>query len=234
MAPTDPVMSESLLLKGRRFRVLEPGASIRGMKSLPDGAWEHVVHHLHVGRVITCEGLVPGWAGEIGPKTYGWSVPETQGWVEPEFCPSRRTHDWGPMVPWAGQLEAIDEQEESTKLDELVEAALAANGGRLPQNNRPINKASRDLVESVDKKRGQAWLGRILLRPGETHKLVKWTRNLPLDGFAFVLPRHDPEIERLILLRNQVTDPPREEDNLRIRLICQRLRDMGGHPLVWT
>ena len=234
MAPTDPVMNESLLVKGRRFRVLEPGASIRGMKSLPDGVWQVVIHSLHVGRVITCEGLVPGWAGNIGPQTYGWSVPETEGWVEPEYYPSRRTRAWGPMIPWAGQLQAIDEEDEAAKLDELVEAALAADGGGLPEKSRLLNQASRDLVESVDKKRGQAWLGRVLLGPGETPELVKWTRKLPLDGFAFVLPRHDPEIERLIRLRNQVRDPPREEDNLRIRLIYKRLRDMGGHPLVWT
>lgn len=102
-----------------------------------------------------------------------------------------------------------------------------------------LNDACRALVQAFADEHGEAWLGKINLYGDERHGgapvLWKWDDDVVLNfSCAFVCPKHDAELERLIRERDDATYTGTKEDAERVDRIMDRLAAVGGVHLFWT
>lgn len=112
--------------------------------------------------------------------------------------------------------------------------------GCLPEADEGINGASRTLIRAMHKEHGEAWLGNVNLHKrykGE-EEAAMWKYNaedaIYTFGAAFVAPRYDAELVRLIDERFDAPYMGTKEDYERIEKIYTRLAEIGGENLHWT
>jgi hypothetical protein len=121
--------------------------------------------------------------------------------------------------------------------------ALHEGDGCLPEADEAINNASRRVVEAMREEHGEAWLGQINLSEGDRVRnggkpeaaMWRWDGGLVYNfGSSFVLPRFDAELLKMILERDTAPYTGGAEDAPRLQKITDRVREIGGHTLVWS
>lgn len=111
--------------------------------------------------------------------------------------------------------------------------------GCLPEADLDINEANRDVIRAMKEVHGQAWIGNINLHKrhrGEPEQVMwMWNGKLVCNfEVSFVIPKHDPELERLIEERFAAPYHGTSVDCVRVDAIMERLREVGGVHLSWT
>lgn len=94
-------------VKGRRFRVIAPGAKLSGLVSIGPSAWRGWDQSLTVGDVIECLGFVMGWGSDNIPQAMfrtEESMEAKASYVH--FYPEKGM--WSPY-PREGFLEPVEE-----------------------------------------------------------------------------------------------------------------------------
>lgn len=134
------------------------------------------------------------------------------------------------------QFNALDEARR--KLLDLMTPHLMESGC-LPESDLDINNASREIISAMRQVHGEAWIGNINLHKrhrGEPEQVMwKWDGKLVCNfEVAFVLPKHDPELERLIEERFASPYNGTLADCVKIDAIHDRLKEIGGVHLSWT
>jgi hypothetical protein len=108
-----------------------------------------------------------------------------------------------------------------------------------PEADNDLNDASRVVVHFMAKEHGEAWLGMINLYGEERHggAPILWLWDgTPIHnyGAAFVCPKHDAELERLIRERDDAPYTGMRADATRVEAIMARVEEAGGIHLAWT
>jgi len=130
-------------------------------------------------------------------------------------------------------------KEAKEKLTKLVVPHYIRDGC-LPEADGEINDASREVVAAMARDHGgECWLGNVNLHKryrGEPEDVMwKWDGGLVCNfEAAFVVPRHDAELERLILERADAEYTGTRDDAKRIDTIFERIQALGGEHLHWT
>lgn len=132
----------------------------------------------------------------------------------------------------------VNIEEARKALGRELARSLREGGGCTVEADRRLNDASRALVASVAAECGEAWLGEINLYGAERHGghpvMWKWDGCTVLNfSCAFVAPRYDAELVRLIRERD---DAPwsASADVARVDAIRARVAEIGGLDLIWT
>ena len=103
-----------------------------------------------------------------------------------------------------------------------------------------FNDHARDLIAAFAQEHGgECWLGLVNLSRDNGSRgkppIWKWTGGLVYNfGARFVIPKHDAELERLILERDQAPYTGASADYSRIHTIFARIDAIGGEPLFWN
>jgi len=144
---------------------------------------------------------------------------------------------------------AATAKEAHNKLVRLVVQDLKGNYSlTLPEANSEINDASRDVIAAMLREHGEAWLGHINLYHGnseqceEGYEPPSWTTPMWKYGggvvynfgAAFVAPKYDEELVRLILERGQSEYTGASDDFDRLDAIDSRLDLIGALRLHWS
>jgi len=132
----------------------------------------------------------------------------------------------------------MDTLKESRKrLTDLVIPYFLSDGC-LPESNEEINDASRGVIFAMHETNMEVWIGNVNLhRDSGKPELAmwKWDGSFVLNfGSAFVLPRHDETLERMILARADAPYTTTKDDYDRVSAITDRIREIGGEHLHWT
>lgn len=129
--------------------------------------------------------------------------------------------------------------EAGNKLRRELRRGLQEGDGCLPEADTAINNASRSVITAMVEDHGEAWLGKINLHGDERHGAVpvlwKWDDEPVCNfGCAFVTPRHDADLERLIRERDDATYTTTAADAVLVEAIINRVYAIGGIYLSWT
>lgn len=127
----------------------------------------------------------------------------------------------------------------SNKLRRELRRGLLEGDGCLPEADTEINAASRAVVSAMAEDHGEAWLGKINLHGDERHGAVpvmwKWDGELVHNfGCAFVAPRFDEDLAKLIRDRDDAEYTTTAADAVRVEAILERVYAIGGISLSWT
>jgi hypothetical protein len=130
-------------------------------------------------------------------------------------------------------------QEAKEKHSKEFMRSVSEGDGWPCEADNDLNDACRSLVAAIAAEHGEAWLGLINLygekRHGASPYIWKWDGSTVLNfSCAFVLPRHDVELERLIRERDDAEYTGTSADAVRVDAIFKRLEEAGGHHLFWT
>lgn len=126
-----------------------------------------------------------------------------------------------------------------SKLSRELRRGLLEGEGCLPEADTAINAASRGVVSAMREEHGEAWLGKINLHGDERHGAVpvmwKWDGELVYNfGCAFVAPKYDEELAKLIRERDDAPYTGTAPDAVRVEAIFERVYAIGGIYLNWT
>ena len=111
--------------------------------------------------------------------------------------------------------------------------------GCLPEADDSINNASRRVVKAMYEEHGECWLGTINYGDdrGKANKVLqKWDGERTVLNFecAFVIPKYDEELVKLIIERDQAAYEGTKKDAERMDAIFDHFIKLGGHYLHWT
>lgn len=123
--------------------------------------------------------------------------------------------------------------EAQSRLSYEVASAIVEGEGCVPESCAAVNDASRTVIAEVRAEHGVAWLGDVNQRD---HALPIWLWDgAPVCNFGadFVLPRHDAELERMIVEHRTASWNARHAA-ARINVIFERVKALGGTVLVWS
>ena len=102
-----------------------------------------------------------------------------------------------------------------------------------------LNAANRKLIASMADEHGGCWLGLINRYGAERHGakpfLWQWDETIVYNfSCAFVVPRYDETLDRLIRERDDAPYTGVRDDAVRVDAIMTRIAALGGHHLFWT
>lgn len=102
-----------------------------------------------------------------------------------------------------------------------------------------LNDANRRLIASMAETHGGCWLGLINRYGADRHGakpfLWQWDESLVYNfSCAFVVPRYDETLDRLLRERDDAPYTGVRDDAARVDAIMFRIGDLGGHHLFWT
>ena len=118
--------------------------------------------------------------------------------------------------------------------------AYREGDGCLPESDADLNRASRQVVVVMYETCGEAWLGSVNLhgedRGNPEAAMWKWDGSTTIYTFgsAFVAPKFDEELVRLIMERDRAPYTGAKDDYARIQVIHARIEEIGGISLPWT
>lgn len=99
-----------------------------------------------------------------------------------------------------------------------------------------LNGEQQRIIEAMQKKHGEAWLGNINLYKATRRNppIWKWDGwSVHTFGAAFVIPQFDAELERLILERDNTPWTGTAQDAPLVSAIIDQVYELGGQCLVW-
>ena len=112
------------------------------------------------------------------------------------------------------------------------------NGGA-SEFDMSINDISRAKIQAVSELWQEVWLGHINLYGKDRHGgraiMEKWEGELVYNfEYAFCIPCHDAELEKLISDRDNAEYTGTTDDWNRIEAIFTRIEALGGETLAWA
>jgi hypothetical protein len=120
----------------------------------------------------------------------------------------------------------------------FVKSVRAGDGWPI-EADETLNDSCRRVISAMAEEHGECWLGSINLYGVERHGakpyIWKWDESLVLNfSCAFVVPRYDAELERLIRERDDAPYTGTVADAARVEAIMDRIAALGGTHLFWT
>lgn len=109
------------------------------------------------------------------------------------------------------------------------------HNGQPTEFDKSINDTSRDTIEAMYHEKGECWLGNINLydRHEIPFTLTEYTLDTKIYNFSydFILPKHSPEIEKMINDRFNKTQKNLYKNGADI---IDAILKLGGVLLTWT
>jgi len=98
-----------------------------------------------------------------------------------------------------------------------------------------INDIQREKIQAFYQQHPNTHVGKINRTERVGSPIEKYTSQKVFNfQYDFIIPQHDPELERLLLEREQATYTGTKEDTVRLDKIYVRVKQLGGNYLYWA